>query len=818
MVKKIVFASPEALAVQGGVLCLMKNAAAEHLSVKEAASAVGMKEGVLKALWKKGCLGDPLSGSGFVALEGDEFCLKIRLSDMIWARVTANYPVCTAEEAGGVRWEVGDHWNETLKNLMPGAQVLILKRAADRAELLATAPAGERTVVCRAMQESSIVAVENARFRDTYVYLEEPLAGIAPGTIVSVTLPAAPAGYPEPVSGRLQKVIGACDDAATQLEVALTKFALPHVFPEAVIKQAEALPDDPAAEEAENRVDLRDIPFMTIDGEDARDFDDAVWAGAQDGGWRLLVAIADVSHYVVEGSALDDEAQKRATSVYFPSCVIPMLPEKLSNGLCSLNPDVDRCVMVCDMRISADGLTTAYQFYPGLIHSHARLTYTAVWNAINGDPADLLARHGAIEDVYVLYDLYKALRAARDRRGAIDFETQETQVVTGEAGLIEAIVRRDHNDAHRLIEECMLAANVCAADFIERKKAMSLFRVHEPPAPDRLAQLRTMLASLGLVLGGGDKPSAADFDKVIESVCRTALSDVVQSACLRTMQRAMYTPDNVGHYGLNYTAYTHFTSPIRRYPDLLVHRTIRALLKRRKYSPVIAAGADVVLSSASGEKVAAMARQRKEKRGETRVAPRNVKQHEVWETLGLIASSCERRADEASRDVTAWLKCRFMENVRDTTFEAVVTGVIGAGLFITLDAPFVDGFVHVSRIGDDYFDFDEKTSSLMGRSTGKVYRLGSRLKVALYEVDADMRRIDFIAVGSVRREKTAPRRGRFEEADPWSWDWDGSAEDFDFEAFCGEKPSRQKKKSGKTAKSTKSANNSANKGKRRSKR
>ncbi len=795
MAKKLNKTTPEAANVFAGVLWLLHASGKDKLPLKDVARQLETDPDQLALLCEKDGLSDPLEG--VARIEGDAVVLKCRRSDLMLARVTSSVSGLLAEDSDGARWEVRC-WRVAPVDFLPGMVVLLKKAPGGEADFLAAAPTAERTLVCSVECERGWkVAVVDSRFPSTVVCLEEKIpAELKAGTLVEVTVFASAKYLPE-AKGRIVRVMGSKDDAATQLEVALTRFELPHVFPEAVVSEAAALPDAPDEAEAAERIDLRDIPFMTIDGEDARDFDDAVWAKAEEkGGWRLLVAIADVSHYVTEGSALDTEAQKRATSVYFPSCVIPMLPEKLSNGLCSLNPDVDRCVMVCDMKISSEGETTAYQFYPGLIHSHARLTYTAAWHAINGDPEDLLRRGGSIEDVYVLYDLYKALRAARERRGAIDFETQETQVMTDETGLIKAIVRRDHNDAHRLIEECMLAANVCAADFIERRKAMSLFRVHEPPAPDRLAKLRGMLNAMNLKLGGGDKPSAADFDKVIEAAKSTPACDVVQTACLRTMQRALYTPDNAGHYGLGYSAYTHFTSPIRRYPDLLVHRTIRALLKRRRYQPSVAAGADEVLGQASGEKVTAVVRERKALRAAAPLSAVRQKQRDVWEKLGLIASACERRADEASRDVTAWLKCRFMEKADGRTYEATVTGVIGAGLFVTLDDPFVEGFVHVSRIGDDFYDFDEQTSSMKGRRDGKVYRLGTRLKVTVYEVNADMRRIDFEAAGAGRRGSSGGRRrGRFEEdADPWSWDWDEDPEDFDFEAFCGETPVKKKKK------------------------
>ena len=794
----------EAQILLGGLALAFYQEQVEKLSMHHAAALLGLSERDLRARWEECRLDNPLSPQ-CVRLEGRDFRLNVRLSDLVSARIVAGNTQCLAEAASGERWQVMDSWGLGLDALLPGDEVLLQKERGDQARLITMKPAKARALVCRVFDGPKFVRVDHPRFSGAVVELSGQGVAAAPGTLILVEVAPRTAGYPPKTNkGRLLKVLGSSEEARAQLAAALEKFALPHEFPESVRLEAEALPDVPDAGEVKERVDLRDIPLMTIDGEDARDFDDAVWACSlgESKGWRLLVAIADVSHYVTEGSALDSEAQKRATSVYFPSCVIPMLPEKLSNVLCSLNPGVDRCVMVCDLVISASGETMAYQFYPGLIHSHARLTYTAAWNAINGDPSDLLARGGSIEAIYVLYDLYRALRAARVRRGAIDFETQETQVVTGDNGLIKAIERRDHNDAHRLIEECMLAANVAAADFIERRKALSLFRVHEAPAPDRLRQLRATLSAMGLTLGGGDKPTAADFDRVINAVKGSAMSDVVQTACLRTMQRAMYTPVNVGHYGLGYKAYTHFTSPIRRYPDLLVHRTIRALLKRRKYVPTVAAEAGEVLGSAAGEKVVSVNEQRKQRLGEQHLSPQRAKQLAVWETLGLVASACERRADDASRDVTAWLKCRFMENQYGREFDGTVTGVIGAGLFVTLDDPFVDGFVHVSRLGGDYYEFDESSNALIGSASGKRFQLGTRLKVKLFEVDPDQRRIDFTLKADESRSRAsrgAGRRGRF-EADPWNWDWDEDPEDFDFEAFCGERPARKKKKRTKKTK------------------
>ena len=548
------------------------------------------------------------------------------------------------------------------------------------------------------------------------------------------------------------RVIGKLDQADVEIEVAVQRFELPNVFPAAVQREADELPEAVPASEARSRVDLRDVPFVTIDGEDARDFDDAVWCGEDGAGWRLLVAIADVSHYVRPDSALDAEAQNRATSVYFPRKVIPMLPEKLSNGLCSLNPDVDRCTLVCDMLVSGQGVVTAYQFYPALIHSHARLTYTAVWEAIQGNPADIVARGADAAGIMRLHALYKAFAGARKRRGAIDFESVETQFeFDPEDGHITAIRKRDHNDAHRLIEECMLAANVCAADFIARSKDGCLYRVHEPPAPERLEALRATLASFRVKLGGGMKPTAEHFGQVLEALKDRPCYETVQMAMLRSMQQAMYSPDNTGHYGLGYPAYTHFTSPIRRYPDLLVHRTIRAILSARRYRPEVRIDPSRLMSSHAGLVV-----QKKLEGAEKEDSPRAKKPdpvHEAWVRLGAISSAAERRADEASRDVTAWLKCMYAKTLTADHYMAVITGVNPAGLYVALSEYFIEGFIHISRIGTDYYLYDEATGTLTGEESHKRYRIGDKISVRLYSVDEASRNIEFEAIAARGKER-----------------------------------------------------------------
>ena len=542
---------------------------------------------------------------------------------------------------------------------------------------------------------------------------------------------------------RIDRELEVNNDADLEIELAVRQFNLPHEFSPATVLETEKLPDKVLAKDRARRVDLRDIALCTIDGEDARDFDDAVYAQKlNEGAFRLLVAIADVSYYVKPGSELDHDAQLRSTSVYFPRRVIPMLPEKLSNGLCSLNPGVDRLSMVCDMVIDSLGTVKAYQFYPAVIHSHARLTYTNAWKYLSGESVTEEEVPESVQPgLDCLYDLYKVLRRARKVRGAIDFATQETLVKTDEKGDIVAIVARESNDAHRLIEECMLAANTCAADFITRHHKLSLYRVHDSPSADKLLELRRTLSGFGLSLAGGNKPTAADYEKVVEAVTDKPYSDVIQTALLRSMQRAVYSPDNIGHYGLGYEAYAHFTSPIRRYPDLLLHRTIRGILSRRTYRPTVYAASAGVLNSLSG-----MALKRNllsmpvpEKTQKTTDPSRS-----AWLELGKITSACERRADDASRDVTAWLKCRYLKSIASVKqkFTARITAVTSFGLYVQLQDFFIDGFVHISNIGFDYYVYTPD-GKLKGQSFGDEYAVGDVVTVSLIEVDEDRRRIDF---------------------------------------------------------------------------
>ena len=513
------------------------------------------------------------------------------------------------------------------------------------------------------------------------------------GQVVTVDLIAQPSRHAQPI-GRVAEVLGHYADPGMEIEIAVRKFELPHQFSKRTLAAAHALPDEARSEDLHGRKDLRELHFVTIDGETARDFDDAVFCRREGKGFRLWVAIADVSHYVRHGDALDVEARERGTSVYFPRRVIPMLPEKLSNGLCSLNPQADRLAMACEMEITPSGEVSGYKFYPAVIRSHARLTYTEVWERLSSKTAK--------EHLAVLYDVFKVLLGQRERRGAIDFETVETRMLFDARGKIEKIVPEPRNDAHRLIEECMLAANVCAGNFVAEHAHPVLYRVHDVPSAEKVSALRAFLAEIGLQLPGGEIPRPADYAQLLQRIRKRPDFALLQTILLRSLKQAVYSPNNAGHFGLAFDAYVHFTSPIRRYPDLLVHRAIKAILARKRYD-----GVD-------------------------------------WEALGRHCSETERRADDASRDVENWLKCYYMRDHVGGTFSGTITGVAPFGLFVTLDDYFVDGLVHISELGRDYFQYDDARHMLLGDRTGMRYRLADRMTVKLVRVDIEQRKMDLV--------------------------------------------------------------------------
>lgn len=598
-------------------------------------------------------------------------------------------------------------------------------------------------IIGRLLQEGGVwlVAPEDKRYGQDVLIPKHAIGAASVGQVVVVELTEPPALFGQPV-GRVREVLGEIDDPGMEIEIAVRKYGVPHEFSDEALALARSLPETVRASDRVDRVDLTDIALVTIDGEDARDFDDAVYCEparvGRGKGWRLLVAIADVGHYVETGSALDVDAYDRATSVYFPRRVIPMLPEKISNGLCSLNPAVDRLCMVCDMMISAKGVVQAYQFYPAVMHSHARLTYTEV-AAILGNTrgAQAQQRKTLLPHLMSLHDVYGALLKARRERGAVDFETTETQILCDDVGRIEKIVPRTRNDAHRLIEEAMLAANVCAADFIAQSKHHGLYRVHEGPTPEKKEVLRNYLKAIGVSPGIGDSPQPADFQRIAEATKDRPDAQQVHAMLLRSMQQAIYTPINSGHFGLAYEAYTHFTSPIRRYPDLLVHRVIKAILAQSRYQlPVL---------PTPGEAQTKLAKRLAERATASSKADRAASTGEQrgWEAAGLHCSANERRADEASRDVEAWLKCKYMREHLGEEFSGVVTAATGFGIFVTLDAMYVEGLVHITELGGEYFRFDEARQELRGERTGIRYAIGTRVRVQVSRVDLDGRRIDF---------------------------------------------------------------------------
>ena len=616
-------------------------------------------------------------------------------------------------------------------------------------------------IIGRLLHESGIwlVAPEDKRYGQDIMIPKNGIANASAGQVVAVELTEPPSMHSQPL-GRVTEVLGEIDDPGMEIEIAVRKYEVPHRFSAETMAQTAKLPDKVRAADKKQRIDLTDVPLVTIDGEDARDFDDAVYCepvrigrktkGAEPNGWRLIVAIADVSHYVKPGEALDDDAYERATSVYFPRRVIPMLPEKLSNGLCSLNPNEDRLAMVCDMIVDAAGEIHAYQFFPAVINSHARFTYAEVAAILaNTRGPEAHKRKALVPHLLHLHEVYRALLKARAARGAVDFETTETQIVCDDNGRIEKIVPRTRNDAHRLIEEAMLAANVCSAEFIATHKHASLYRVHEGPTPEKRVALQAYLRALGLGLSIGDDPRPGEFQAIAAATKERPDAMQIHSMLLRSMQQAIYTPINSGHFGLAYPAYTHFTSPIRRYPDLLVHRVIKALLGERRYHLQVT---ELATSAVHTRRV------RPASGGMAKAAPKAklTAEAQAWETAGNHCSANERRADEASRDVEAWLKCKFMREHLGEEYGGTVSAATSFGLFVTLDELYVEGLVHITELGGEYFRFDEARQELRGERTGVRYAVGSRVRVQVSRVDLDGRKIDFRLV----REAVSPRPAR----------------------------------------------------------
>lgn len=575
--------------------------------------------------------------------------------------------------------------------------------------------------------------------------------------------------------GQITEVLGDHLAPGMEIDVAIRSHGIPFVWPQELEQEVAGLSNEVKEADKKARVDIRHLPLVTIDGEDAKDFDDAVYCEVKKGGgWRLYVAIADVSHYVRPGTALDNEAVQRGNSVYFPDYVIPMLPEILSNGLCSLNPDVDRLCMVCEMTVSAQGRVSGYKFYEGVMRSHARLTYTKVATMMQdaGSKEGQRLREDyrplvpALEN---LYELYHALREERERRGAIDFDTVETRIIFGENRKIDEIVPVIRNDAHRLIEECMLCANVCAARLLEKYNVIGLYRVHEGPTTEKLENLRSFLGELGLNLRGGDKPTPDDYQRLLQEVAERPDATLIQTMMLRSLSQAVYTPDNQGHFGLNYKSYTHFTSPIRRYPDLLVHRAIKSLIRGEGDVPNVV-----------------------RVKGAAPVPKHERYQYDMGRMLamGEHCSMTERRADEATRDVASWLKCEYLQQHLGSDFDGVVSAVVPFGLFVELKDLYVEGLVHVSSLNSDYYNYDAARQRLVGERTGTSYRLGDTVRVKVVRIDLADRKIDFELIGQPARQRKSKSGGK----------GDGKGKrDGTFVPDADTKPSKQDKKTARRA-------------------
>ena len=602
-------------------------------------------------------------------------------------------------------------------------------------------------VVGRYYHESGfgIVVPDSKRIPHEIIIPDSANKGAGDGQYVIAQIKEYPTNRRKALAS-VSEILGDVGTPGIEIDIALRSFDIPFQWPASVQKETRRFAEDVAAEELETRFDLRDLPFVTIDGEDAKDFDDAVYAApGKQGGWTLFVAIADVSHYVRIGSALDEEASNRATSVYFPGHVIPMLPEKLSNGLCSLRPETDRLVMVSEMAISAAGELESYKFYEAVIYSHARLTYNEMADMVQPAESDagqhlqdkMRARYQPLLPYLdTLFSLYQALRQQRQHAGAMDFDSTETRMVFGENRKIREIVPVERNDAHRLIEECMLCANVAAARLLEGVRLPALYRIHEGPNQDKLDSLRDFLTEMDLYLGGGDSPTTGDYQQVLQQIAGRPDRHLLQTQLIRSMMQAVYSPDNCGHFGLSFPEYTHFTSPIRRYPDLLVHRAIRYLIRNKK---------DKSLHAHPEQKPLA----------KKAIYPY---EHSDLDALGEVCSTAERRADAASYSVADWLKCEYMQDHVGDEFAGTITAVTSFGLFVELNEVYVEGLVHITELSNDYYHFDPVRHQLQGERSGSTYQLGGSVTIRIVRVDLEEKKIDLQMVGVAADSRRQSRK------------------------------------------------------------
>ena len=613
-----------------------------------------------------------------------------------------------------------------MRSLFDGDRVAIRVTGLDRrgraeGELVDVLERGTREIAGQFIRERGIglVVPDNSRISHRILIPKGEAGNAKAGDMVVVDILDYPSRV-EQATGRIVTVIGQPGEKGIATDIAIHSHAIPFKWPQAVLHEIEKYGTEVPTTAKQGRTDLRDVDLVTIDGADARDFDDAVFCEKSANGWRLLVAIADVSHYVNIGSELDKEATRRGTSVYFPDRVVPMLPEILSNGLCSLNPKVDRLGMVCEMQVSGDGKVTRSTFYEAVMRSKARLTYGQVSAFLTGESKDSVPK-GLQSSISELHRLYGAFATARAQRGAIEIDLPQTKFKLNKDGEIDRIEVVPRNDAHRLIEECMIAANVEAAKFLKQHRIAGLYRVHPKPDPDRFNDLRLYLVSLGLKVAHPDHVEPRHFTQLIEQIKGRPDSAAITMAMLRSLTHAEYSPKNVGHFGLALESYAHFTSPIRRYPDLLVHRAIRHIVRGGKA-------------------------------GAYDYAPKEM------ERLGAITSAHEKRAEEATRDVEAWLKCQYMEGHLGEEFDGVITGVTNFGLFVQITELMTDGLVHVTSLDNDYYQYDAGSQRLVGERSRKTYSLGEPMRVRVQRVDMETRKIDFRPVDSETRKSPKDHR------------------------------------------------------------
>ncbi|MFT4938509.1 MAG: ribonuclease R [Paraglaciecola sp.] len=669
---------------------------------------------------------------GQVEFNRDKKYAKLKLEELIKGRVIGH-----RDGFGFLKRDDGEKdlfiHNAQMATVLHGDIVLVKESGTDNrgrreARIAKIIEPRTEAIVGRYFFEDGIGTVipDDSRICHEITIPPEYTNGARQGHIVVVEISQRPRKRINAI-GKIVEVLGEHMAPGMEIDMALRTFDIPHHWPKGVSKHVKDLSEDVPEEAKLDRIDLRQLPLVTIDGEDARDFDDAVFCEPLDsGGWQLWVAIADVSYYVRPGTALDSEAQNRGNSVYFPEQVVPMLPEVLSNGLCSLNPQVDRLCLVCEMTISTTGKLQEHQFYEAVMNSKARLTYTKVWNILQGN-SQLQQRYAEqVPHLRNLHEMYRALKRTRQHRGAIEFETQESKFVFNAQRKIDTIVPVTRNDAHKLIEECMILANVSAAETLQKNKAEALFRIHDKPDTDRLGAFLAYLGEVGISHKIGKDVSPQDFTEVMTKIQGRADQELIQTMLLRSMKQAVYDHENIGHFGLALDAYAHFTSPIRRYPDLVVHRALKGIIDKQN--------------------------QRKSKSGGKTYSAEEVK------SLGEQCSMTERRADDATRDVADWLKCEFMLDHVGDTFEGVIASVTNFGFFVRLSEFHIDGLVHISSLKNDYYQFDAVKQYLIGESSGTVYRLGDLLEVKVAAVNLDERKIDFLLDGAQLPDKRPAKR------------------------------------------------------------